>query len=71
VTLGLAEQIANAPPFAVKLMKRSLRRAYDAQGFRVSIDAHFDTHQLVHTSQEGAASGTELIQTIKQHVAGE
>lgn len=53
-THALAEKIAAAPPFAVKLVKRSLNRTFDAQGFRTALSAHFDTHQLSHVSDEFA-----------------
>ena len=51
-TLALANDIAKAPPFAMKMLKRSLNRTADMQGFRNSIQAHFDTHELCHTTQE-------------------
>ena len=51
-TQKLAEDIASAPPFAIKLTKRSLNRAADMQGFRDTINAHFDTHQLAHVTEE-------------------
>ncbi len=51
-TLALAEQVAKAPPFALKLVKRSLNRTLDIQGFRNALAAHFDTHQLSHVSDE-------------------
>jgi len=51
-TLKLAQRVADAPPFALRLLKRSLNRTRDAQGFRSAIEAHFDTHQLSHTSKE-------------------
>jgi enoyl-CoA hydratase/carnithine racemase len=51
-TLELAEQVSRAPPFAARLIKRSLNRSLDAQGFRVALNAHFDTHQLSHRSEE-------------------
>ena len=51
-TLALAGEIAKAPPFAMKLLKRSLNRTADMQGFRNAIQAHFDTHQLSHTTEE-------------------
>lgn len=51
-TTKLAETIASGYPFAAKLLKRSLKRAADIQGFRTSIQAHFDTHQLSHVSDE-------------------
>ena len=53
-TLALANRIAEAPPFAISLIKRSLNRSVDAQGLRVALSAHFDTHQLTHMSEEFA-----------------
>ena len=49
--LALANNIAEAAPFALKLTKRSLNRAMDMQGFRTALQAHFDTHQLSHVSE--------------------
>jgi enoyl-CoA hydratase len=51
-TLALAQRIAQAPPFGLRLIKRSLNRTADAQGFRTALSAHFDTHQLSHLSEE-------------------
>jgi enoyl-CoA hydratase len=51
-TMALAESIAAAPPFALRLTKRSLNRTLDIQGFRAAIQAHFDTHQLSHMTDE-------------------
>ena len=51
-TLGLAQRIAQAPPFGLRLLKRSLNRTADAQGFRTALSAHFDTHQLSHLTEE-------------------
>jgi enoyl-CoA hydratase len=51
-TLALAERIAEAPPFALKLVKRSLNRSFDMQGFRTALQAHFDTHQITHMTEE-------------------
>jgi enoyl-CoA hydratase len=51
-TLALASEIAKAPPFAINLLKRSLNRTADMQGFRNAVLAHFDTHQLSHTTRE-------------------
>jgi len=50
--LALANEVAKAPPFAIKMLKRSLNRTADMQGFRNAIQAHFDTHELCHTTQE-------------------
>lgn len=51
-TLALAGRIAEAPPFGLKLLKRSLNRSVDIQGLRSALQAHFDTHQLTHMSEE-------------------
>ncbi|MQP68299.1 enoyl-CoA hydratase [Niveispirillum sp. SYP-B3756] len=59
-SLALAERIAQSSPFALRLMKRSLNRTAEIQGFRAAIDAHFDTHQLSHMgadAQERLAAG--------------
>lgn len=53
--LAMAQRLAEAPPFAMRLLKKSLNRTLDAQGFRAALDAHFDTHQLAHASSEYAA----------------
>jgi len=51
-TLALAQQIAKAPPFGIRLVKKSLNRTLDAQGLRTALSAHFDLHQLSHVSEE-------------------
>lgn len=51
-TLTLAETIAKGPPFALRLLKRSLNRTADMQGFGNAVQAHFDTHQLSHATDE-------------------
>jgi enoyl-CoA hydratase len=51
-TLEVATKISAASPFALKLLKRSLNRTLEAQGFGVALAAHFDTHQLSHLSSE-------------------
>jgi enoyl-CoA hydratase len=51
-TLALATDISKAPPFALRLVKRSLNRVMDAQGLRVALSAHFDAHQLSHQTTE-------------------
>lgn len=50
-TDAMAEQIARCDPFALKLVKRSINRGLDMQGLRSALNAHFDTHQLSHTSE--------------------
>ncbi len=51
-TMELAEHIAKAPPFALRLIKRSLNRSQDVQGFHTAMESHFDTHQLSHNTDE-------------------
>jgi enoyl-CoA hydratase len=53
-TQELAEKISGTPPFALSLIKRSLNRCFDAQGFRTALSAHFDIHQLSHVTDEFA-----------------
>ena len=50
-TQVLAEQIAKAEPFALKLVKKSINRTLDIQGLRNALTAHFDTHQLSHVTE--------------------
>ncbi|OWT63757.1 enoyl-CoA hydratase [Candidimonas nitroreducens] len=66
-TLELAKMIAMAPPFGIRLVKRSLNRTWDAQGFRVALAAHFDLHQLSHVTKEFQEHlGRGLDSTIKR-----
>ena len=51
-TQALADDVAKAYPFAAKMIKRSLKRTADIQGFRAAVQAHFDSHQLSHASDE-------------------
>ncbi len=51
-TLKLAQRIAQAPPVAIRMIKRSLNRTADIQGYRNALDAHFDTHLLSSSTQE-------------------
>jgi enoyl-CoA hydratase len=72
-TYALATKIAESSPFALRLMKRSLNRTADIQGFRAALDAHFDTHQLSHMSTEAqtrqAAGFDATIKTAKARVS--
>lgn len=71
-TLALARRIAQAPPFGLRLIKRSLNRTADAQGFRTALSAHFDTHQLSHLSEEfQAVRERGLAQAIQRNKKGE
>lgn len=51
-TLALAQRIAQAPPFAMQILKKSLNRSVDVQGMRQALSAHFDLHQLSHVTEE-------------------
>ena len=69
-TLAYAQTIANAPPFAMKLMKRAFQRALESQGLFQALQAAFDLHQLAHASSEqaslaSAVSPRQQIDTIK------
>jgi enoyl-CoA hydratase len=50
-TMTLADRIAETPAFALRLVKRSINRTLDIQGFRNALNAHFDNHQLSHVSE--------------------
>lgn len=66
-TLALANRIAEAPPFATHLTKKSLNRTMDIQGLRSALAAHFDTHLLTHYSEEfKAARQVGLHKAIKK-----
>ena len=66
--MALAEQIAKAPPFSLKLTKRSINRAQDMQGFRVAAEATFDTHQLSHTVRGEYAGGADAVKAMKSKI---
>lgn len=71
-TMELAQRIADAPPFGISLMKRSLNRSLDVQGFRNALSAHFDTHQLSHMSSEfEAVRDRGLAAAIQRNKKGE
>jgi len=62
--MALAQRVAKGPPFALKLVKKSLNRSVEMQGLRQALSSHFDLHQLSHVSDEyravnatGLASG--------------
>ncbi len=52
VTLELADRIAAMPPFGLRVAKRNVNFAEDAQGLRESIEHSFGWHQLVHAYGE-------------------
>lgn len=71
-TMALARRVAAAPPFALKLVKKSLNRTLDAQGLRTALSAHFDVHQLSHMSDEFAhVKKKGLAQAIQRSKSGD
>lgn len=69
-TLALANKIAQVPPFAMRLMKRSLNRTQEIQGMRTALSAHFDTHEFAHatTEQQELISSGNMIERGKKNV---
>jgi len=53
--LELANRIAQAPPFALKVLKKSLNRTFDIMGRETALRAHLDSHLLTHFSDEAKA----------------
>ncbi|GGM97897.1 enoyl-CoA hydratase [Streptomyces fuscichromogenes] len=47
-TLRLARRIARVDGFALRMAKRAVNRALDAQGFSAALEASFDMHHLGH-----------------------
>jgi enoyl-CoA hydratase len=68
-TMALAQHIAKAPPFALKITKRSLNRTSDLQGFRTASEATFDTHQLSHTVPAEVEGGAGMVKAMKDKIA--
>jgi enoyl-CoA hydratase len=55
-TMELAQHIADTDAmFTLQLMKRTLNRTADMQGFRNALLAHFDTHQIGHVTEKALA----------------
>jgi enoyl-CoA hydratase len=67
-TMELAQRIAQAPPFSLRLTKRTINRAQDIMGFRVASEATFDTHQLSHTAATGFVGGAAAVHAMKNKV---
>lgn len=53
--MKLANRIAEAPPFATRLLKKSINRTFNIMGQAAALNAHFDTHQLSHFTNEANA----------------
>jgi enoyl-CoA hydratase len=68
----LAARIAAAPPFTLKVLKKSLNRTFDIMGREAALRAHFDTHQLSHFSDEAAAAKADgVARSISRHKSGQ
>ncbi len=50
--MAMAQHVAKMPPFAMKLIKKSLNRAMEVQGLKSALSSHFDLHQLGHVTDE-------------------
>lgn len=50
-TMRLARRIAQTPPMAVMLTKRSINKTQDMKGQSLSWDYHFIMHQLAHSTE--------------------
>ena len=69
-TMEIASRIAQTPPFAIRLLKRSLNRTLDVQGMRQALTAHFDLHQLSHVSEEYQATRRAGLASVIRKNAG-
>ncbi|MBM4763317.1 enoyl-CoA hydratase [Bacillus sp. B15-48] len=70
-TLAMAEHIAKMPSFAVGMIKHSINRTMDIMGFSNSLNAHFDTHILVHRTDEALTlldANREKAGSVKQFI---
>jgi enoyl-CoA hydratase len=56
-TLDLARRIARQEPLALRLAKRSVNHALDAQGQAQAVDYAFGPHHLAHTHHRAAGGG--------------
>jgi enoyl-CoA hydratase len=69
--LELANRIAQAPPFTLKVLKKSLNRTFDIMGRESALRAHFDSHQLSHFSEETKAlKATGAAHSIRRDATG-
>lgn len=67
--MALAQRIAQAPPFALQMLKKSLNRSMDVRGMRQALSAHFDIHQLSHVTEEYKQSKNAGLATAIQRGA--
>ncbi|TFZ02890.1 enoyl-CoA hydratase [Ramlibacter henchirensis] len=68
-TMALAHKIAKNAPFATRLTKRSLNRTMEIQGLKAALSAHFDLHQLSHTTDEFAEFRRRGVANVISQVA--
>jgi enoyl-CoA hydratase len=69
--LELANRIAQAPPFALKVLKKSINRTFDIMGRESALRAHFDSHLATHYSPEAVAlRSTGENETIRRDAKG-
>jgi enoyl-CoA hydratase len=60
-TMELANRIAQQDSFALRMAKRSVNHAIDAQGFTAAIDAGFDMHHLTLTRSAVVTGGAQYL----------
>lgn len=73
VTMQLAEDIAEMPPFGLTLAKMAVNRAEEAMGMNIGIDSVFGLHQLGHahaSETTGSPVGNASPASIKARLAG-
>jgi enoyl-CoA hydratase len=69
--MELANRIAQAPPFALKVLKKSVNRTFDIMGRESALRAHFDSHMLSHYSDEAKAlRASGATHTIRRDASG-
>jgi enoyl-CoA hydratase len=70
--LKMANRIAEAPVFTLKVLKKSLNRTFDIMGREAALRAHFDTHQLSHFSDEAKAfKASGATHSIRRDASGQ
>lgn len=54
-TARVAKVVGGMPPFAIRMLKRSINRTVESQGLRAALEGHFDAHVLGHMTEEAHA----------------
>ncbi len=64
-TMELANRIAQQDSFALRMAKRTVNHAVDAQGFTAAIDAGFDMHHLSLTRSAVVTGGAQYLADLR------